>query len=658
TGIDATGAQMANPYETAFAPFTTTINNTSGVYSLNETLTVSSRGNSDVEIEYVWSRKIDGEYVAIEGATGATYQPTADAGDAGRALKVVATGVGASTGVQYEYEFAPETPATPELTGEYVDGTFTATWTPSEIALSYEVSVSTNGGDYELVQTTTESEYVLTGLVAGNDYAIQVVATNDAGSSAPGTISSSPLLASVDVNPYSFGATLTTTLQSENAQATYQWYRRVDGEYVAIEGATDAVYTPVAADAGHFLKVAVEGVGVSAGTSAEIVVRPNMPETPTGLAFGVYNPKTRSIELTWQDVADETSYIIRSSTNGTTYKTTSTAPGQDETSAVIKMANAGATLYYQVGARNDAGFSEYASIEYTPIGLELNKEAFVVGDELVATITPEADATLQWYYSDAKDGDWTAIEGATTNTLTIDDTLATFWVKIVATGVSGVYEGNISEEFAAPKALVAPTNLSVASYDADAKEITLGWDDNSNNETGFEIEFYVENVSRWISFLVVDEADATTGTRSASAAAVDYKYLIRSVNEYGYSDWTYTDNALVPLKITATPETYSGVGVVLTATATQGEAGGYQWYRRVDGEYYAIEGATSATYETIAVDAGHFIKVEATGVGVSDGTTSEAIVRPTAPATPEGLTFGVYNPKSRSIELKWNDVAD
>jgi len=72
------------------------------------------------------------------------------------------------------------------------------------------------------------------------------------------------------------GETLTAVVVPEGATATYQWTicNTADGEYADIAGATASTYTPVAGDAGKYIKVVATGTGEYSGSVTSDAVGP------------------------------------------------------------------------------------------------------------------------------------------------------------------------------------------------------------------------------------------------------------------------------------------------------------------------------------------------------------------------------------------------
>lgn len=90
--------------------------------------------------------------------------------------------------------------------------------------------------------------------------------------------------------------------------------------------------------------------------------------------------------------------------------------------------------------------------------------------------------------------------------------------------------------------MVAPSNVTLVVSGATRNEVTLTWDDNSGDETGFEVE-YSENGTTW-NLLTTTAAGVETythttahGTYPLNLGAVTLYYRVRAVKSGGLSGW-------------------------------------------------------------------------------------------------------------------------
>jgi predicted phage tail protein len=67
----------------------------------------------------------------------------------------------------------------------------------------------------------------------------------------------------------------------------------------------------------------------------------------------------------------------------------------------------------------------------------------------------------------------------------------------------------------------------------------MAWDDNSADETGFQIDCSPDGVA-WATIANL-AADMESWTNSGLAASTTYYYRVRAVNQYGNSAWSNDD---------------------------------------------------------------------------------------------------------------------
>jgi hypothetical protein len=274
----------------------------------------------------------DGSYSEIPGATLNTYTPVA--GDASKFIKVVATGTGSYSGTMPSAATDAITiPVTPlaaigAITGTpQVGSVLTAgALTPAGATATYQWMIAvTADGSYSDIPGATLNTYTP---VAGDaSKFIKVVATGTGSYS--GTMPSAATAAvTTPVTPLTaigaisgtpqVGSMLTAgALTPAGATASYQWKisATVGGSYADIGGATSNTYTPVAGDAGKFIKVAATGTGSYSGTvtssATAAVTTPVTPLTAIGaitgtpqvgsmLTAGVLTPAGASASYQWK----------------------------------------------------------------------------------------------------------------------------------------------------------------------------------------------------------------------------------------------------------------------------------------------------------------------------------------------------------------------
>jgi hypothetical protein len=124
-------------------------------------------------------------------------------------------------------------------------------------------------------------------------------------------------------------------------------------------------------------------------------------------------------------------------------------------------------------------------------------------------------------------------------------------------------EGTITltgSDIAQPPA--APTDLTATvSSTSGSDTIDLGWTDNSNTETGFEVERSDDGGTTW-SGVTTEAANAVTYIDAGLGGGTTYQYRIRSENSFGVSSWSAVDSATTE---------FSSLHVASTGSDTTGD---------------------------------------------------------------------------------------
>src|SRR5205823_1853965 len=133
----------------------------------------------------------------------------------------------------------------------------------------------------------------------------------------------------------------------------------------------------------------------------------------------------------------------------------------------------------------------------------------------------------------------------------------------------------------------APTNLIATAI--SSSQITLNWQDNSDNEGRFEIFRSTDGVA--FGFLAQVGANVTNFTNSGLTAGVTYFYRVRGVNSVGNSGWSNVASATPGSTSTGAPSAPSNL-TASVASATQinlnwidnsSNEDGFQIFRSTDG---------------------------------------------------------------------------
>ena len=578
-----------------------------------------------------------GAETAIEGATGATYTPTN--ADLGATLKVVATGlnaayastVSATSGVVEVKLTAPTAPTDVKF-GAYdaESQEATLTWTDAaDNEAGYRVEVKGADGAWTVVATldANATSYVATDLAAGTTYEYRVSAFNDAGASA------------------AVEASITTPKDEEP--------------------------------------------------------EPTGPNAPSNLVFGAYDAANNALPMSWTDNSDdETAFVVQYSVDGGVKWQTSATMKANETGRVASYVWSNKAYQFRVCARNASGDSDWVYANFNALTDVLPTPTFSTDapalDEPIAAVfaSESANATFQWYRVEA-DGTETAIEGATNAEYLPTAADLGLRLKVVASSANPAYAPSVSavSEVVLETARfqpTAPTNVVFSDYDPTTQRMSMSWEDNSNNEKYFEIEYRKDtgnSAGQWRSAAKVAR-NVEGRVCSMVYADTNFDFRIRAVYEYVdesgetvkmTSDWAeasfkYARDVVTSVEL-STDAPQVGVEIVATVPdrvveATQGGSqvavdATFQWYRVVEGVATAIEGATGATYVPTLDDVGCQLQAVATSANVAyvssaAGTTAQVVgeTADSRPVPPSGIVFGQYDPETDALAMSWTNNSE
>ena len=371
----------------------------SGTTQVGETLTADTSNIADadgldnVSFSYQWLA----DDVEIAGATGSTH--TLADSDEGKTVKVQVSftddagndealtseatdAVAAAPAANNPATGAPTIRGTPQV-GEMLaadtsgmsdaDGLSSMSFSYQWLADDADIAGATG-----LTHTLTDSD-------EGKAIKVEVSFTDDAGNEETLTSAATDAVVAAPTpnSPATGGPTISGTVQVEetltantsgisdadglsNVQYEYQWL----ADDTAIQGATDATYTLVAADEGKSIKVRVsftDDAGndetlTSAATDAVAAAEPSEPPAkPTGLSATASHD---SVTLTWDDPGDDsiTGYVIlrrvRVNDQGGDFSELVADTGSAAATYTDDEVAAGTTYTYRIKAINEHGTSE------------------------------------------------------------------------------------------------------------------------------------------------------------------------------------------------------------------------------------------------------------------------------------------------------------
>jgi hypothetical protein len=184
-----------------------------------------------------------------------------------------------------------------------------------------------------------------------------------------------------------------------------------------------------------------------------------------------------------------------------------------------------------------------------------------------------------------------------------DDTEYFYRVYAVNTGGTSDYAaGSATTLLQVP---AAPTSLSAGSTNTCA--VDLKWNDNSDNEAGFEIER--SSLSSTFGFAMIQTLGADVESYADTSARNNntYYYRIRAFNASGYSDYTNVrsvsiavalDGGLIGSDQSICPLGDAGLLFNISSPSGGSNNWNYQWQSRsIPGTFVNVDGATLRSYD-------------------------------------------------------------
>jgi gliding motility-associated-like protein len=412
------------------------------------------------------------------------------------------------------------------------------------------------------------------------------------------------------------------------------------------------------------------------------------PAAPSNLSASASTAS--SIDLIWKDnSSNENGFEIGRSINGTSFTVIDTIPANSTSfiGYVSEGLSQNTTYYYRVRALGSSNFSHSV---YTNTAQATTKVSLIsppTGAE--ATALSHTQVRVAWTDNSNDETGFqieqslngtsftlvkTVAAGVTADTLSGLNPVTKYYYRIRATGtpINSSYT-NIVEVTTPvdPAWPLTPSGLSASA--ATNTEISLTWQDNSNNETGFRIERSL-NGTVFTSIDTVN-ADVVNFNDVGLTHSTKYYYRVQSINAsgaYGYTNiadaTTLVDPALpvAPTALTATATSHTAINLTWTDPLTSANANnetGFQIERSLNGTAFTLLTTTAADVtaysdNSLTPTTKYYYRVRAVnGTGnsptysnVADATTA---ADPAVPGTPGNLTVTAMS--DSEIYLTWAD---
>ncbi|MDD3693525.1 MAG: hypothetical protein PHX02_06425 [Oscillospiraceae bacterium] len=480
----------------------------------------------------------------------------------------------------------------------------------------------------------------------------------------------------------SAGQVLSASLTPPNVTADYRWQicDTKDGDYTDILGATSSDYTPSVEDIGKYIRVIATGTGLYYGRATSSAKGPIGAYIITGisdiigtaavgevLTAGQLDPVGATADYQWQK-SDPSGAVFTdiSGATGNTYIVSA-----QDLSLYIRVKASGTGLYSGIVISRPTA-SRVGNSSDIITGIEISGTP-QVGQTLTAdALTPlGSTATYQWQRSDNENGIYTDIPGATSDTYTLTTDDYKKYIRVVATG-SGLYTGTAISAPTAPVSEGIITALSDIIGPTVVEQTVMAGALTPHNATVTYQWYRCAQTSG-----TYEPIPGATG-RTYTLTQADNGYYIK-VTATGYGCFTGfatssyagpVDTQTVSIIDIGAINGIFQVGQVLAAgslSPSQATAT-YKWQRSdtINGAYTDIAGATSATYKLTANDYDKYIRVIATGSGLTQGYVVSQPVGPIGKAyinsisdiigtckVGQVLTAGDVNPIGATVTYQW-----
>jgi hypothetical protein len=544
-------------------------------------------------------------------------------------------------------------------------------------------------GKYTLLATlknTVNSYTDLFSLVTGTTYHYKVNAINDSGGYSSSAYTA--ITAAVPVAPTSLRANVTSAdgisliwTDNSNNESGFKIERFDEGSMAFSEIATVAVNTTTYNDTGvvsgesYIYRIRAFNNMGNSKYSNEIIVNAWDPAAPTLLR--VTPVSSTRLDLTWNYSGTENYNTIIERKTGAEGKW---EPIYTTAAGVVKYSDTGLSpntrYFYRV--RKSLGTSS-AGVPYP------NNEIGIGAYTYLANITLDGSAyrdnTIYLTWSGNTAGADIVIErkmsGGSFSPLTTVGPDTRGWYDNTGLVPGADYTYRVKARTQTNESLYSNT-LTVNNYYLDApsgleisvnKDLTieLSWEDNSTDETGFEIWRRVQDSDKFVLYATVDK-NVTTYKDTNIEKEVEYSYYVRAFTGSGsvysaYSNtatigvgmikppadlrYTYISESQVLLQWTDTSDNESGF-VVEQKIGESGEWETLNWLSR-DKKTYTVSGLNKYTR--------YYFRVRAYNTaGNADAVSDEILVTTALPTVPSDVSAEAA--AASQVKLTWKDNSD
>ena len=558
-------------------------------------------------------------------------------------------------------------------------------WNDISGETGYKLEHSLSGGDpWTQITTTTLTSYSNTALATGTRHYYRVRAYNSAGHSSYslGADNWTPPLPLTNVSATAPSSTqITLSWTDATGETGYKVRRSPNGTDTwttltssLAAGSTGYANTGLTPATKYYYQVIPFNSGSSAANSNTANATTTL-DAPGNLR--VDSVATNNLILHWDDVNNETGYIIDRSLNDQAHWGQLNSVGANVTSYSNSSGlSAGIHVYYRLRAKNET--SGLIVSPYSNVADNWTRPAALAA--LTATAASDTQVQLNWETVSGVTGavrgfkverSLTGAADSWTTVTTLTDAAVTSHTEGGLTSNTRYYfqvhpyndggNANHSNTVNATALPMAPTGLSVAT--ASCTQLSISWNSVSG-VTGYKLERSPDNTPNSWTQITTTTLGVTTFTNSGLTTGTQYFYRVRanngSVNSAYSTTVSGTTLSAAPI-ISSVAQGTPPPFLKLTITwASVPSATSYKIYCAT-GETtgtYLFKGTTAGLSfddaTSLTTDTHYFYKLVAVNAG-GDSAYSAAVSGWTPPAAPSNLV--VTNKASRQISLAWTDHA-
>ena len=287
---------------------------------------------------------------------------------------------------------------------------------------------------------------------------------------------------------------------------------------------------------------------------------------PSSLAAGA--PTPTHIDLSWQDNSNnETGFEVeRGRTSTGPFSNLTTLPAGSTWHADLTVV-AGTTYCYRVRAVRDKGRTTYSA--YSNVACATTPSPPAAPQGVKAELVDVGRVRVSWQPSTGAttyhveraataDGSFTRL--ATPSSSPYEDPNRQAEVQVCYRVVAANAHGETASGASCTMPPAAPSNLTTSTPGGGG--VTLGWSDNSNAESGYEIQ------RARLDYVFATIATLPAGTTSHHDATVEsnirYVYRVRALRDLGYSWFSNYAEATVVDAVPVTPKTVRALAISST----------------------------------------------------------------------------------------------